>query len=87
MTELWLPQIQTSGPSFGVLSNQFGFNVNWTSGQTVYVQAAANVSCTNWCTVATNNMISNSFYFSDAQWTNFPGRFYRLATPLAATTP
>src|SRR5580698_9566530 len=36
---LWLPQIQTGAGSPGIQTNQFGFNINWASGQTVVVEA------------------------------------------------
>jgi hypothetical protein len=41
-TALWTPQIQASDESFGVQTNQFGFNINWASGQTVVVEASTN---------------------------------------------
>ena len=29
----------------------------------------------------TNTLSSDSLYFSDPQWTNYPARFYRLRSP------
>jgi hypothetical protein len=29
----------------------------------------------------TNTISSDLYYFSDPQWTNYPGRFYRLRSP------
>ena len=43
-TALWLPAMQTSDGSFGVQNNQFGFNINWASDQTVVVEACTNLS-------------------------------------------
>ena len=80
-TALWLPQAQTSDGNFGVQANQFGFDITWASGQTVVVEACTNLANTNWCPVATNTLTSGSSYFSDPQWTNYPGRFYRLRAP------
>ena len=80
-TALWLPQLQTSGGSFGVQTNQFGFNINWASGQTVVVEASTNLSNPIWQPVQTNTLTSGTAYFSDSQWTNYPGRFYRLRSP------
>jgi hypothetical protein len=78
---LWIPQIQTSGGSFGVQSNQFGFNISWASGQTVVVEACTNLSNPVWQPIQTNTLINGSFYFSDPQWTNYPERFYQLSSP------
>jgi hypothetical protein len=80
-TALWLPQAQTSDGSFGVQTNQFGFNINWASGQTVVVEASTNLSNPIWQPVQTNTLTSGTAYFSDPQWTNYPGRFYRLRSP------
>jgi hypothetical protein len=40
---VWLPQVQTSGASFGVLTNQSGFNINWACGMVVVVEACSNL--------------------------------------------
>jgi hypothetical protein len=80
-TALWLPLVQTGDASFGVRTNQFGFNINWASGQTVVVQAATNLSNPIWVPVATNALTSGTSYFSDPLWTNHPQRFYRLTAP------
>jgi hypothetical protein len=74
-----MPQGQTTDASFGVLSNQFGFNINWASGQTVVVEVCTNLN--NWKPMQTNTLTSGSIYFSDAQWTNYPARFDRLRAP------
>ena len=80
-TALWLPQAQTGDGSFGVRANQFGFNINWTGGQTVVVEACTNLTNPHWSSVVTNTLSSDSVYFSDSQWTNYPARFYRLRSP------
>ena len=74
--KLWLPQEYTSDGNFGLQTNQFGFNINWASGQTVVVEASADLI--NWQPVSTNTLTTGTAYFSDPQWTNYPGRFYRL---------
>jgi hypothetical protein len=76
---LWLPQAQTTGASFGVQTNHFGFNIQWASGQTVVVDASTNLI--NWQPVQTNTLTTGTAHFSDPQWTNYPGRFYRLRSP------
>jgi BspA type Leucine rich repeat region (6 copies) len=80
-TELWQPQVQTTDASFGVRSNQFGFNINWASGQTVVVEACTNLANPVWQPFQTNTLTSDSIYFSDPQWANYPARFYRLSSP------
>jgi hypothetical protein len=80
-TALWLPQVQTSDGSFGVKNNQFGFNIAWTSGQTVVVEACSNLANSVWQPVQTNTLTSDSVDFSDSQWANYPARFYRLRSP------
>jgi BspA type Leucine rich repeat region (6 copies) len=78
---LWLPQIQTSDAGFGLRTNRFGFNFNWASGRTVVVEASTNLLNPGWQAVQTNSLSTRSAYFSDPQWTNYPGRFYRLRSP------
>jgi len=78
---LWLPEVQTSNSSFGVSTNGFGFNIKWVSGTVVVVDACTNLSNPNWQPVRTNMLTTGSAYFNDPQWTNYPGRFYRLRSP------
>ena len=80
-TELWVPQVQASGSDFGVQTNQFGFNITWASGMTVVVEASTNLVNSAWYPISTNTLTNGSIYFSDPQWTNYPGRFYRLRSP------
>jgi len=80
-TALWLPAMQTSNPSFGIQTNQFGFNINWASGQTVVVDACTNLANPDWQPVQTNTLTTGSVYFSDPEWTNYSARFYRLRSP------
>src|ERR1035441_3751349 len=42
-TALWKPQVQAGDASFGVRTNQFGFNIAWASGMVVVVEACANL--------------------------------------------
>ncbi|HZM01396.1 MAG TPA: leucine-rich repeat domain-containing protein [Candidatus Saccharimonadales bacterium] len=77
----WVPFIQTGDADFGVRTNQFGFNINWVSGQTVVIDASANLHNPAWTPVGTNTFTSDSSYFSDPQWSNYPVRFYRLRMP------
>jgi hypothetical protein len=77
-TAIWLPQVQTDDASFGIRTNQFGFNINWASGMTVVVEACTNLANPIWYPLATNTLSGGSAYFSDPQWTNHTRRFYRL---------
>ncbi|HTV40516.1 MAG TPA: leucine-rich repeat domain-containing protein [Candidatus Sulfotelmatobacter sp.] len=76
-TALWLPQIVDSG----VRTNQFSFSVDWASGESVVVEGCTNLSHPVWSPLQTNMLSSNSWYFSDPQWTKYPNRFYRAISP------
>jgi PKD repeat protein len=83
---LWNPQAQTSGGSFGVRTNRFGFNLTGSSNLIIVVEASTNLVNPVWQPVSTNplnNIVgtNGTSYFSDPQWTNYPGRFYRLRSP------
>jgi len=80
-TELWLPRIQSSDDIFGVQTNGFGFNIYWASGQTVVVDACTNLLNSEWQPLQTNTLMSDTVYFSDSQWVNYPVRFYRIRSP------
>jgi len=80
-TELWNPQIQTSGASFGVRTNQFGFNISATNNIIVAVQACTNLSNPIWTPLQTYILNNSSVYFSDSAWKNYSRHFYRLGYP------
>jgi hypothetical protein len=80
-TELWNPQAQTSGGSFGVQTNKFGFNITGASNLVVVVEACTNPANPVWIEISTNTLTGGTSYFSDPQWTNYPARFYRLRSP------
>jgi hypothetical protein len=50
---------------------------------TVIVEAATNLAAPVWQPLQTNTIIATNgtFYFSDPEWSNYPGRFYRVAAP------
>jgi hypothetical protein len=75
---IWTPEVQTADGSFGVKSNQFGFNVNWASGMSVVVEASQSLMNPVWSPVVTNTLSGGTFYFTDPNWTNYPNRFYRV---------
>ena len=47
----------------------------------IVLKACTNLVNPTWFPLQTNTLNGDSFYFSDAQWTNLPGRFYRLRSP------
>ena len=77
---LWNPQAQKDAV-FGVQNNQFGFNIAGSSNLVIVVEACTNFANPVWQPVQTNTLTGGSAYFSDPQWTNYPGRFYRLRSP------
>lgn len=79
-TALWKPVIQND-TYFGVQSNRFGFNIRWTSGMTVTVEACTDLANPSWSSLQTNTLIGDTVYFSDADWRNYPSRFYHLRWP------
>jgi hypothetical protein len=82
-TAFWLlpyPLILNNGPSFGVLTNRFGFIISWATNISVVVEACSMTNPT-WVPLQTNTLIGGSCYFSDPDWTNYPVRCYRLRSP------
>ena len=57
------------------LANQFGFNINWASGQVIVVESCANLTNPVWYPIQTNTLTGDSLYFNDPQWTNYPTHF------------
>jgi hypothetical protein len=80
-TTLWTPHIQASDGNFGVGTNQFGFTIAWASGMSVAVDVCTVLASPTWTPIRTNTLTSDTLYFSDPQWTNYPSRFYRLRWP------
>jgi hypothetical protein len=77
-TAPWQPAVATDDGSFGIRTNSFGFNINWTAGMTVVVDASTNLLNPIWLPLNTNTMTGDSVYFNDPFWTNYPSRYYRL---------
>jgi hypothetical protein len=78
---LWNPAIQTAGGSFGVISNNFGFNITGATNYMVVVRASPNLANPIWIALATNRLTNGSSYFADPQWINYPNRYYDLEFP------
>ena len=75
-----VPEV-AAGENFGVVSNLFGFTIQWASGQVVRVEANEDIATDGWHAIWTNMLEGDSVYFSDPQWTNFPGRYFRVTSP------
>jgi hypothetical protein len=76
----WNPQAQTGDGAFGVRSDQFGFTITGATNLPVVVEASTNVSGA-WSVLQSLSLTNGACFFSDPQWTNYPGRFYRLRSP------
>jgi hypothetical protein len=77
---LWNPVIQTS-TGLGVQNHKFGFNVMGTANIPVKLEACTNLGSPVWSPLQTFTLTNGLVAFSDPQWTNFPGRFYRISSP------
>jgi hypothetical protein len=81
-TALWSPAsspgMQLVGHTFGEHSDQFGFNITGSSDQEVVVEACTSLANPVWLPIYTNTLAGGSISFSDPNWTNYPGRFYRV---------
>ena len=70
------PAILAAGSSFGLSSNQFGFNLSSIPGQVVVIEATTDFL--TWTPVQTNLSTSSGLIsFSDPQYHLFSRRFYR----------
>src|SRR5208282_6787660 len=65
-TALWLPQVQTGDVSFGIQTNQFGFNINWASGKVVVVEACTDLANPVWEAMGTYTLTNGSSFYSDS---------------------
>ena len=75
------PVILTAATNFGIQNNQFGFRISWATNVPVVVEASATLVNPVWSPVSTNTLMDGWSYFSDAEWTNHPARFYRVVSP------
>jgi len=78
---LWNPQAQAADGSLGFKTNRFGFNITGTTNIPIVVETGTNLTSGVWTPLLTATLTNGSIYFSDPQWTNYPGRFYRLRSP------
>jgi hypothetical protein len=82
-TAPWTPflRVLNNTPGSGVQSNGFGFMISWPTNVSFVVQATTNLANPVWTPLATNALVNGTNYFSDPDWTNYPGRFYRVTSP------
>jgi hypothetical protein len=78
---LWNPQAQTDDASLGVRMNRFGFNIRGTANIPIVVEASLNLAARSWVALQNSTLTNGLMYFGDPQWTNYPGRFYRIRSP------
>jgi hypothetical protein len=92
----WLPYplILNVAPTFGVLSNSFGFTVSWATNADVLIEACTDLHDPTWSAVGTNiltmgvDLFTDGWtYFSDPNWKNYPARFYRVQAMPANPDP
>jgi hypothetical protein len=76
-TRLWNPLMQSSG--LGPAG--FGFNITGTADIPIVIEAATNLANANWVPLQSLNLTNGAFSFSDPNWTNYPARCYRIASP------
>ena len=74
------PLVLNSASGLGVQSNGFGFTISWATNLSVVVEAATHLANPVWTPLATNPLVNGTNYFSDPNWTNYPGRFYRIVS-------
>jgi hypothetical protein len=65
--------------NFGIVSNEFGFNVIGISNQIAIVESSTNFA--NWTPQRTNTFGAAPFYFTDPVPANVSRRFYRARSP------
>jgi BspA type Leucine rich repeat region (6 copies) len=80
-TKLWNPQALPQDVSFGLQNNRFGFKITGTPDIPLVVEASTNGAAGSWASLLRCTLTNGLIYFSDAQWTNYPSRFYRLRSP------
>lgn len=78
---LWNPQANLTNGNFGVHTNRFGFDIVGTTNIPIVVEAVGSLLGSGPTQLLSGNLTNGSIHFSDPQWTNFPGRFYRIRSP------
>ena len=74
---MWALVLEAGDASFGVRTNQFGFNISGSNNLIIVMEACTNLANPIWSAVGTNPLPTGVASFLDPQWTNYPARFYR----------
>ena len=77
--EAYQPQPQLLGAGTSGPSNSYNFTIAWATNAAVVVEASTNLQ--TWTPLSTNTLGNGSNTFTDADWTNWPQRFYRVRKP------
>jgi hypothetical protein len=77
---LWNPLVEVDDASFGLSQNRFGFNITGTPNIPLVIEATTNLAA-QWVPLQSSTLTNGRIYFSDAQWTNYPSRLYRIRSP------
>jgi hypothetical protein len=80
-TKLWNPAVQIGAPSFGPQPAGFGLPIAGTPDIPIVLEAAAQAAGSPWTPLLSGTLTNGSIHFSDADWTNYPTRFYRIRSP------
>jgi hypothetical protein len=71
------PTILTADGNFGFRTNQFGFNISGSAGQSIVVEASTNLI--QWTPLTTNTILTSvPYFFGDPTAVGIPTRFYRV---------
>jgi BspA type Leucine rich repeat region (6 copies) len=80
-TKLWNPAVQITAPSFGPQLAGFGLPITGTPDIPIVLEVAAQAGGSPWTPLLSGRLTNGSIHFRDADWTNFPTRFYRIRSP------
>ena len=78
---LWNPEAQTNDGSFGVRQSGFGFDIAGTPDIPIVVEGCTSLTSQSWVALQSCTLTNGLIHFSDAQWTNYPTRVYRIQSP------
>jgi BspA type Leucine rich repeat region (6 copies) len=78
---LWNPAIESADSNFGVRNGRFGFDIAGTSNIPIVIEACTNLANPAWVPLQSLTLTNGLFYFSDAQSSKYPTRYYRISLP------
>jgi hypothetical protein len=80
-TVLWDPLFQIGGTNFGVVSNEFVFNITGSNNIPIAIEACDDLAAPLWTPLQSVTLTNGSFHFSEPLQTGSPARFYRISGP------